>query len=286
MAPPRRPVFSPRRPGARPQGHANHDPEPGQGDDVNRALVALLPRIARMAPTPQPRPHVPASAAPEKCRLEMSAGEYRAWRHSMDWWLKLNKFSAADAVGHIRLSCSPELQRALDTRYTVTQWSLMSSHEALDSIKQLAIQPSNRAADWDKFFSCKQVASENISAFFTRSAQVVAECEFSCPRCNSDIGDYILLRKVIVGLNNPSLRKEVFRQCDTLLNMDLLRSFCVAYESAMKDLSTPVFGAAEAAAAADADASSANWLEQDGDVATAFSRHSRNGGGKLPTSCP
>ena len=91
MSSPARPRFGQRRPGARAARSVR------QGSDINQTLMALLPEFARMASSGaiQPvtsRPNVPASAAPEKCRLEMSAGEFRAWKNSVDWWLKLNNW--------------------------------------------------------------------------------------------------------------------------------------------------------------------------------------------------
>ena len=182
MPTPRRPRVVLRRPGARagaPQG---------QGSDMNQVLMSLLPGIARMATAAgqdaAPRPNrVPSSAAPDRCKLEMTAGDYRAWKNSMDWWLKHNQFNATDAVGHIRLSCSSELQHVIDTKYSVTQWSMLSPHDALEAIKNITVQPENKAAEWHKFFSNKQGPSENVHSYFTRANQVAADCEFSCPSC-------------------------------------------------------------------------------------------------------
>ena len=69
-----------------------------------------------------------------------------------------------------------------------------------------------------------------MSAYFTRSSQSIIDCEFECPSCNNDLGDYLLLGKLITGLNDISLKREVFRICDTF-TIDSLRRFCVAYES-------------------------------------------------------
>ena len=84
---------------------------------------------------------------------------------------------------------------------------MLSLPDALEAIKNITVQPSNKAAEWDKFFSNKQGPSENVNTYFTRSNQVVADCEFSCPRCRGDLGDYLLLKKIMVGLANTSLRK-------------------------------------------------------------------------------
>ena len=78
-----------------------------------RAVVpgAIVPTVSRC--------HVPSSAAPEKCKLEMPIEEFRSWNTSMQWWLRLNAWGQSEAVGYIRLSCTPDLQRALDAKHIV-----------------------------------------------------------------------------------------------------------------------------------------------------------------------
>ena len=67
-----------------------------------RAVVpgAIVPTVNRC--------HVPSSAAPEKCKLEMPIEEFRSWNTSMQWWLRLNAWRQSEAVGYIRLSCTPD----------------------------------------------------------------------------------------------------------------------------------------------------------------------------------
>ena len=93
------------------------------------------------------RCHLPNSAAPEKCRLELPVDEFRTWQTSMSWWLKLNTWAQTEAVGYIRLSCVPELQKALDAKYTVQQWATLTTEEALNAIKQIVVLPTNQAAE-------------------------------------------------------------------------------------------------------------------------------------------
>ena len=202
-------------------------PTPQDPVSVENIVQALAPAMAALRP---PSSRVPASAAPEKCKLEMSVGEFKAWKCSMEWWLNLNKWVPSEAVGHIRLLCSPPLQRAMDARFSVAQWSVLTIAEALEAIKRIVLQPKNRAAVWSKFFCDNQKDSENISAYFTRCAQDAVECEFQCPNCACDLGDYFLLGKLIVGLSDTTLKREVYRICDSF-TLDSLRIFCGAYES-------------------------------------------------------
>ena len=124
------------------------------------------------------RCHVPSSAAPDKCKLEMPIEEFRTWKTSISWWLRLNNWSQTEAVGFIRLTCANELQRALDDRYTVQQWSVMTMEEALEAIAQIVVQPSNQAAEKGLFYNLKQGTYESISTFFTRVHKVSANCDF------------------------------------------------------------------------------------------------------------
>ena len=120
------------------------------------------------------RCHIPSSAAPDKCKLEMAMEDFRTWKTSMSWWLRLNAWPQTQAVGYIRLSCTTELQRALDDKYTVQQWSDMTTEEALEAIKQITVQPTNQAAEKDIFYNIRQSIHESISTYFTRPHKIVA----------------------------------------------------------------------------------------------------------------
>ena len=110
------------------------------------------------------RCHIPSSAAPDKCKLEMPVEEFRTWKTSMSWWLRLNNWSQTEAVGFIRLSCATELQCALDDKHTVQQWAGMTADEALEAIRHITVQPTNQAAEKDVFYNLKQGNYESISA--------------------------------------------------------------------------------------------------------------------------
>ena len=160
----------------------------------------------------------------------------------MQCWLDLNGWAPTEAVQHIRLHCTPPLQRSLDARFTAVEWRALTVKAALDSIGRIALQASNQAADWCKFFTASQERSESISEYFTRSAQCAADCDFKCPHCDSSLSEYMLLRKLVSGLESVGLKEEVFRKCETFKDVDSLRKFCVAFEAAHKDAASPGFG--------------------------------------------
>ena len=67
------------------------------------------------------------------------------------------------------------------------------------------------------------------------------DCDFQCPGCERDLSEYMLLRKVLVGLSDSSLKREVFRQCDAFSDVGSLRAFCASFEVAERD-ATSVHG--------------------------------------------
>ncbi|KAK3887585.1 hypothetical protein Pcinc_008290 [Petrolisthes cinctipes] len=202
------------------------------------AITSLQQQLAA-AGRPRPHPSVPRSSAPEKCDMEMTTAAFRTWRRSMECWLGLNGWPPQEAVLHIRLHCTPALQCSLDARFSDREWRVLATEEALDAIGRIALQVTNQAADWCKFFTSNQEYSESISEYFTRSAQCAADCEFKCPHCNNSLSEYMLLRKLVSGIASVELKEEVFRRCDSFSEVDSLRKFCVAFEAAHKDATRP-----------------------------------------------
>ena len=137
-----------------------------------------------------------------------------------------------DAFGYIRSACTPDLQRAIDSKFTVSAWSNLSVSECIEEIKNIVVLPSNKAADKEVFYNIKQGQNESISTFFSRAHMVAANCEFMCPNCQYGLENYLLLSKIAVGLADATLKKEVYRSIDMFMDINHLRSFCVAFETA------------------------------------------------------
>ena len=211
-------------------------PPPYQARRAAMSTMHTVPNLPRALQPQQGsnRCHIPNSAAPDKCKLEMPVEEFRTWKTSMSWWLRLNAWSQTEAVGFVRLSCTTELQRALDDKFTITQWADMTIEDALEAIRLITVQPTNQAAEKDIFYNLKQGTYESVSAYFTRAHKVAANCEFKCPNCTHGLADYLLISKLAVGLSDATLRKEVFRSYDVFDSVSALRSFCLAYETATK----------------------------------------------------
>ncbi|MPC48895.1 hypothetical protein E2C01_042681 [Portunus trituberculatus] len=121
------------------------------------------------------------------------------------------------------------------------EWQALGIEEALDSIGHITLQVTNQAADWYRFFTMSQEPSESISKYFTWSPQCAADCEFQCPNCDSNLSEYMLLRKLVSGLESVML-KEVFRKCESFGDVDSSCKFCVAFKAAPKDAACPGLG--------------------------------------------
>ncbi|KAK8381084.1 hypothetical protein O3P69_008169 [Scylla paramamosain] len=79
-------------------------------------------------------PRVPPSADPKKCDLEMAPAAFRSWRRFMECWLLLCRWPQREAVHHVRLHCTPALQRAIDAKFTFGEWGVVIQDTALDTI--------------------------------------------------------------------------------------------------------------------------------------------------------
>lgn len=177
----------------------------------------------------------------------------------MDTWLSLHGWPDEVCVQHIRLLCVPSLQSALDARYSFSQWGALSVSEALDAVGSVAQRAVNQAVLWSDFFSGGQGRAEPMAEYFQRCTQQALDCNFRCPQCDSDLSDYMILRKALVGLSNPTLKRELFQQCGMYSDVDELRAKCLLYEAAERD-SLRVHSAG-------ADAGHDEWREETGSLA-------------------
>ncbi|KAK8385250.1 hypothetical protein O3P69_012221 [Scylla paramamosain] len=202
--------------------------------DQQQAITTLQANMAALITRGNvaPAPRVPLSAAPEKCDLDMTPAAFRSWKRSMACWLLLCKWPRQEAVHHVRLLCGPPLQRALDARFTFDQWSALTQQEALDAIGNLVLRSSSPAVQWTEFFGVSQGQDECVSDYFVRGAQKVNDCAFECPQCSLNLSEYLLLKKLVVGIRDTGLKQQVYQACDSLGSVDALRAMCCAYEAA------------------------------------------------------
>lgn len=88
--------------------------------------------------------------------MEMTPAGFRTWRRSVQTWLRLSAWPDQEAVLHVRLLCVPDLQCALDARFSADQWEALDPKGALDAIEKIVLQAANQAVRWAEFFSTCQ----------------------------------------------------------------------------------------------------------------------------------
>ena len=74
-----------------------------------------------------------------------------------------------------------------------------------------------------------------MKRYFQRCFAEAVECEFKCPTCDNDLSEYMLLRKVMVGLSNPVLKREIFQGYSSYNSVEVLRNKCMLFEAAVRD---------------------------------------------------
>ncbi|XP_063876921.1 uncharacterized protein K02A2.6-like [Scylla paramamosain] len=170
--------------------------------DQQQAITTLQANMAALITRGNvaPAPRVPHSAAPEKCDLDMTPAAFRSWKRSME--------------------------------FTFNQWSALTQQEALDAIGNLVLRSSTPAVQWAEFFGVSQGQDECVSDYFVRGAQKVNDCAFECPQCSLNLSEYLLLKKLVVGIRDTGLKQQVYQACDSLGSVDALRAMCCAYEAA------------------------------------------------------
>lgn len=58
---------------------------------------------------------------------------------------------------------------------------------------------------------------------------------FSNLQCSTNITEYLLLKKLTVGLSAAVLKQQVYQMCDSINNVDTLRTMCCSYEAVRED---------------------------------------------------
>ena len=116
--------------------------------DQQQAITSLQADMAAFSTrgNAAPATRVPPSAAPEKWDLEMTPAAFKSWRRSIECWLHCKW--PRQAVHHVRLHCTPALQRAVDARFTLGEWGALTQSAALDALGKLVLRSFNKAVQW------------------------------------------------------------------------------------------------------------------------------------------
>lgn len=91
-----------------------------------------------------------------------------------------------------------------------------------------------QAVQWSELFSACQGQEESVTDFFMRCAQSACDCGFQCHQCSVNITEYLLLKRLTLGLSDVVL-KQVYQMCNSINSVDTLRPMCCSYEAARED---------------------------------------------------
>ena len=58
-------------------------------------------------------------------------------------------------------------------------------------------------------------ALQRADSLVRRCAQMATDCDFKCPGSACDLSEYVLLRKLVVGLGDQEMKRYVFQTCDS-----------------------------------------------------------------------
>ena len=167
----------------------------------------------------------------------MSTEDFRRWKRSMSDWLKISKHSREIAVMNIRLTCEDKLQSAIDAQFPDDSWAVLTIDEAFDAEKSITTKTANSAIIWDRFFIGRQRNDETAKEYIHRCQKEALECAFACPNCNTDLGEYVLPRKIISGLKVAKLKQDILENSSQYLTVKAILAKCEAYEEAAKECS-------------------------------------------------
>ena len=78
--------------------------------------------------------------------------------------------------------------------------------DLLDLIGKTTQKDTSQAIRWAEFFKEKQNQEEGVNEFINRCTQMATSCEFECPQCNSDIAEYVCVKKIMAGLSDVPLK--------------------------------------------------------------------------------
>lgn len=138
------------------------------------------------------------------------------------------------AASYVRLLCSGELQQRIDARLDKQTFKQLSTAAAIDVVRSVVIGPRCEVGAWSDFFSYSQVPRDSVDAYVSKCRAMAAECSFRCPKCSESLTEYMLSRKVVMGLSDRRMKTEVLRCFSRLISVSDVVNQCEIIEAAEK----------------------------------------------------
>ena len=146
------------------------------------------------------------------------------------------------AAPYVRLLCNGELQQRIDARLDKQVFKQLSTSAAVDVVRSVVIGPRCEVGAWTDFFAYPQAPGDSVDAYVSKCRTMAAECNFQCPECDKSLTEYVLSRKVVMGLSDRRMKAEVLRCFPRLRSVSEVVSQCEIIEAAEKVAGCSVAG--------------------------------------------
>ena len=111
----------------------------------------------------------------------------------------------------MKFLCNGELQQRIGARLDKQTFRQLSTSAAINVVKSVVIGPRCEVGTWTDFFSYSQALGDSVNAYVSKCRVMAAECSFQCPMCRESLTEYMLNRKVVMGLSDRHMKAEVLR---------------------------------------------------------------------------
>ena len=157
----------------------------------------------------------------------MSPAAFEAWAVSVEDYGLICGWFPPLAASYVRLLCDGNLQQRIDTRFDKQDFRQLSTAAAIDAVRSVVVGQRCEVGAWSDLFAYSQELGDSVDAYVSRCRALAAECNFRCPECDGSLTEYILSRKVVMGLSDCNMKAEVLRCFPRLTSVSDVVNQCV-----------------------------------------------------------
>ncbi|KAG0719885.1 hypothetical protein GWK47_049590 [Chionoecetes opilio] len=187
--------------------------------------------------TRQHRP--PPPPGPGGATVGMSPATFEAWATSVEDYSSICGWAAPTAAPYVRLLCNTEVQQRIDARLGKQVFRQLSTTEAIDVVRSVVIGTRCIIGALAEFFSLAQASSDSVCAYISQCRAKANECGFRCPECQCPLEEYMLSKKIVMGLRDRNMKAGVLRCFPRLESFSEIVRVCEIFEAAEKASDQP-----------------------------------------------
>ncbi|KAG0715195.1 hypothetical protein GWK47_012494 [Chionoecetes opilio] len=139
----------------------------------------------------------------------MSPATFEAWATSVEDYSSICGWAAPTAAPYVRLLCNTEVQQRIDARLGKQVFRQLSTTETIYFVRSVVIGTRCIVGVWAEFFSLAQASSNSVCAYISQCRAKANECAFRCPECQCSLEEYMLSKKIVMGLRDRSMKAGV-----------------------------------------------------------------------------